>query len=70
MSDQGDPLARIAAALERLAPPPPTATDWTGSPASYWPEGSHTIKLTRRAFVSNGFSLSTGLDFETRAPSA
>ncbi|HMT46109.1 MAG TPA: ATP-binding protein [Novosphingobium sp.] len=36
MSDQGDPLARIAAALERLAPPPPTATDWTGSPAYVW----------------------------------
>ena len=36
MSDQGDPLARIAEALERLAPPPPPATDWTTAPAYVW----------------------------------
>jgi len=36
MSDQGDPLARIADALERLAPPPRPATDWLACPAYVW----------------------------------
>lgn len=35
-SDQGDPLARIANALERLAPPAAPQTDWTQSPAYVW----------------------------------
>jgi predicted AAA+ superfamily ATPase len=35
--DAGDEaLARIAAALERLAPPPPPATDWRAAPAYVW----------------------------------
>lgn len=36
MSDQGDPLARIADALERLSPPPASAADWRGAPAYVW----------------------------------
>ncbi|MFZ9396367.1 MAG: DUF815 domain-containing protein [Erythrobacter sp.] len=32
MPDQGDPLARIAAALERLAPPPLAKIDWLAHP--------------------------------------
>ncbi|MFM5924123.1 MAG: ATP-binding protein [Novosphingobium sp.] len=36
MSGQGDPLARIAAALERLAPSPGAATDWAAAPAYVW----------------------------------
>lgn len=36
MTDQGDPLARIADALERLAPAPATAPDWLGAPAYVW----------------------------------
>jgi len=36
MSDQGEPLARIAAALERIAPPPAPATDWRAAPAYVW----------------------------------
>ena len=36
MSDQGDPLARIAAALERLAPAATGATDWNAAPAYVW----------------------------------
>jgi predicted AAA+ superfamily ATPase len=32
----GGALERIAAALERLAPPPPPCTDWLGSPAYIW----------------------------------
>ncbi len=39
MSDQGDPLARIADALERLAPTP-SAADWMAWPAYVW-DGSH-----------------------------
>ena len=36
MSEQIDPLARIAAALERLAPPPVAPTDWRAAPAYVW----------------------------------
>lgn len=36
MSDQGDPLARIADALERLAPDRRAPTDWLGAPAYSW----------------------------------
>lgn len=33
---ESDALARIAAALERLAPPPPPPTDWHAHPAYVW----------------------------------
>ncbi len=36
MSDQGDPLARIANALERLAPRAVPAPDWNAAPAYVW----------------------------------
>ncbi|MBD3729971.1 MAG: ATP-binding protein [Sphingomonadales bacterium] len=36
MADQGDPLARIADALDRLAPPPPAQADWRAFPAYVW----------------------------------
>lgn len=36
MTDQDDPLARIAEALERLAPPAPPQADWTAHPAYVW----------------------------------
>ena len=36
MSDQGDPLARIAIALERLAGLAAPETDWLSSPAYVW----------------------------------
>ena len=36
MKDQGDPLTRIADALERLAPAGPVKTDWTSTPAYVW----------------------------------
>lgn len=36
MTDQGDPLARIAAALERLSPQVSDAPDWLGQPAYVW----------------------------------
>jgi predicted AAA+ superfamily ATPase len=34
--DQGEPLARIAEALERLAPPRPARADWLAHPAYVW----------------------------------
>lgn len=36
MTDQGDPLARIAEALERLAPQAAPTTDWLAHPAYVW----------------------------------
>lgn len=36
MNDSVDPIARMAAALERLAPPPSVAQDWLGHPAYVW----------------------------------
>jgi predicted AAA+ superfamily ATPase len=36
MNDHGEPLARVAAALERLAPPPAPAVDWLACPAYVW----------------------------------
>ena len=39
MNDQGDPLARIAEALERIAPGAPADFDWTGHPAYFWHAG-------------------------------
>jgi hypothetical protein len=36
MTDQAQSLARIADALERLAPPPPATTDWHAAPAYVW----------------------------------
>ena len=36
MSDQGDPLARIADAIERLAGGSPAPADWRASPAYVW----------------------------------
>ncbi|WP_430386870.1 DUF815 domain-containing protein [Blastomonas fulva] len=36
MTDPTDPLARIAAALERMAPPPLPPTDWNAAPAYVW----------------------------------
>lgn len=36
MKDQGDPLARIADALERLTPAAAAGTDWSAAPAYVW----------------------------------
>ncbi len=36
MEDQAQLLARIAAALEQMVPPPLTATDWRAHPAYVW----------------------------------
>src|SRR5690606_9044518 len=36
MKDQGDPLARLADALERLAPAALAPSDWLAAPAYVW----------------------------------
>ena len=52
--DPADPLARIAAALERIAPPSLPLTDWMSSPAYVWSRATvlavpdlHAIALDR-----------------------
>lgn len=42
--DSSQDLKRIADALERLVPPPPTQTDWRNFPAYVW-EGTHAREL-------------------------
>jgi predicted AAA+ superfamily ATPase len=42
--ERGDALERIAAALERLAPPPPQPTDWRTAPAYVW-EGERAVAV-------------------------
>jgi predicted AAA+ superfamily ATPase len=45
MTNQGDPLARIADALDRLAPKPAEPTDWNAFPAYLWHgDGARAIK--------------------------
>lgn len=44
MTGGGDVWDRIAAALERLAPPAPEPTDWGAAPA-YWWDGTHAQPL-------------------------
>ena len=58
-SDPGDPLARIAAALERLAPPPRPAVDWAKAPA-YVHDAAGTRAVQR--FEAPALSLLRGID--------
>lgn len=39
MTDQGDPLARIADALEKIAPPSASDADWAAHPGYSWHHG-------------------------------
>ncbi len=64
MTDVADPLARIAAALERLAPPPPPAADPGGHPAYVWREG---VLAATRAFRPLALDLLTGIDAQKAA---
>lgn len=48
MTDQADPLVRIAEALERLAPPPVQVADWTAHPAYVWSaRGAEAVPLLK-----------------------
>ena len=46
LANQAAMLARIADALERLAPPPTPAPDWFGAPAFVW-DGRAARQVTR-----------------------
>ena len=59
MSDQGEPLARIAAALERLAPPAVPVPDWNAAPAYVWDQ--HGARAVAR-IVAPPLDLLQGID--------
>lgn len=59
MTDPIDPLVRIAAALERLAPPLPPAADAMGHPAYVWRDGG---LAAARAFTPLPLDLLSGID--------
>lgn len=59
MEDQAQLLARIADALERLAPAPVAAPDWLSAPAYMW-NGSHAYPLGR--IDAPGLPLLRGID--------
>jgi len=54
-----DPLDRIAAALERMSPPPPQAADPIASPAYIWRQG---VLSAARVFAPLPLSLLKGID--------
>lgn len=54
-----DPLDRIAAALERLSPPPPPAADPLAHPAYVWRDG---ILAAARAFAPLPLAMLRGVE--------
>lgn len=63
MSDQGDPLARIADALERLAPVRPVQTEWLSAPAYVWDGTARPVAQ----LVAPALGLLKGIDDQKRA---
>ena len=59
-----DPLERIAAALERIAPPPPAADDPLAHPAYLWRDG---VLVAARAFRPLPLDLLVGVDPQKEA---
>ncbi|MGI4731063.1 MAG: ATP-binding protein [Janthinobacterium lividum] len=59
MTDTSHDLARIAAALERLSPPPPPAADPLTHPAYVWREG---VLVAARGFRPLALDLITGVE--------
>ncbi len=64
MTDQLDLLARIAAALDRLSPPPPPSADPLAHPAYVW-RGRGLVAT--RAFAPLSLDLLTGIDAQKQA---
>lgn len=64
MKDQGDPLARIADALERLAPDPSSSRTWDDAPAYVWTGRSARSVLRIEA---PALDLLRGIDRQKRA---
>ncbi|WP_338446794.1 DUF815 domain-containing protein [Pelagerythrobacter marensis] len=67
MADQGDPLARIADALERIAGPPPVDVDWRTAPAYVWDGATGRAIET---FASVRLDLLRGVDAQRDAVAA
>ena len=63
MSDQSDPLNRIAQALERLSPPASAPADWLGSPAYVWDGGAHAVGQ----IAAPALALLKGIDAQKQA---
>ena len=59
MTESSSDLARIAAALERLAPPPSASADPAAHPAYVWPDGA---LAAARVFAPLPLALLTGID--------
>ena len=66
MSRDDDLLARIAAALERLAPAEPAETDWLGSAAYVWDGSARPV----RAIAAPPLALLKGIDAQKDAVNA
>lgn len=64
MNDLGNDLGRIAAALERLAPPPPPAADPMAHPAYVWRDA---VLTAARAFTPLPLDLIRGVDAQKAA---
>jgi predicted AAA+ superfamily ATPase len=64
MTDRDKSLARIAAALDRLAPPPPPSADPAAHPAYVWRDGGLTAA---RSFAPLPLDLLTGIDAQKQA---
>ena len=64
MTDRNDLLARIAVALERLAPPPVPPTDWLSHPAYVWDgAGARAVQT----LVAPALDLMRGIDAQKAA---
>ena len=63
MSDQSDPLNRIAQALERLSPPASAPADWLGFPAYVWDGGARAVGQ----IVAPALDLLKGIDAQKQA---
>ncbi|MBY8824272.1 ATP-binding protein [Sphingomonas colocasiae] len=64
MTESSSDLARIAAALERLAPPPSASADPAAHPAYVWRDGA---LAAARAFAPLPLALLTGIDAQKAA---
>jgi predicted AAA+ superfamily ATPase len=64
MTEAIDPLARIAAALDRIAPPPPPAADPAAHPAYIWRDAG---LAAARAFTPLPLELLSGIDAQKTA---
>ncbi|MFN3517373.1 MAG: ATP-binding protein [Novosphingobium sp.] len=63
MTDKGDPLIRIAEALDRLAPPAGAPVDWTSAPAYVWHGNARPVER----LIAPPLGLLQGIDAQKEA---